>query len=99
MERLLEWQRDLAEKLGVAIQELQEVPLPSEEELDRLKDHLENKFEHTVMTSLSVDFKVTDFNMDRLAKLRQELHERYELTNNRVRLLFHCTGSVLDTLC
>lgn len=41
MERLLEWQGDLAEKLGVAIQELQEVPLPSEEELDQLKDHLE----------------------------------------------------------
>lgn len=41
MERLLEWQRDLAEKLGVTIQELQEIPLPSEEELDRLKDHLE----------------------------------------------------------
>lgn len=41
MERLLEWQRDLAEKLGVTIQELQEIPLPSEEELGRLKDHLE----------------------------------------------------------
>lgn len=41
MERLLEWQRDLADKLGVTIQELQEVPLPAEEELDKLKEHLE----------------------------------------------------------
>lgn len=41
MERLLEWQRDLVDKLGVTIHELQEIPLPSEEELDRLKDHLE----------------------------------------------------------
>lgn len=41
MERLLEWQRDLAEKLGVTIHELQEIPLPSEEELAKLKDHLE----------------------------------------------------------
>ncbi|CAH0400026.1 unnamed protein product [Chilo suppressalis] len=116
MERLLEWQRDLADKLGITIQELQEVPLPSEEELDRLKEHLEvlqaerdkraetflhtqveikdimdklqikpqNKFEHIVVTSLSVDFKVTDLNMDRLAKLQQDLQEKYEQTNNRV---------------
>lgn len=41
MERLLEWQRDLADKLGVTIQEFKEVPLPSEEDLDRLKEHLE----------------------------------------------------------
>lgn len=41
MERLLEWQRDLAEKLGVTIQELQDIPLPSEEDLDKLKAHLE----------------------------------------------------------
>lgn len=41
MERLLEWQRDLADKLGVTIQELQDVPLPAEEELDKLKEHLE----------------------------------------------------------
>lgn len=41
MERLLEWQRDLADKLGVTIQELQEVPLPAEEDLDKLKEHLE----------------------------------------------------------
>lgn len=40
MDRLFEWQRDLTEKLGVTIQELKEVPLPSEEELDRLKEHL-----------------------------------------------------------
>lgn len=40
MERLLEWQRDLAENLGVTITELREVPLPSEEELDQLKQHL-----------------------------------------------------------
>ncbi|KAJ2951782.1 hypothetical protein O0L34_g13947 [Tuta absoluta] len=116
MERLLEWQRDLADKLGVTIQELQEVPLPAEEELDRLKAHLEvlqterdkraeiflntqveikdimeklhikpsNKFELVVTSALSVDFKVTDLNMDRLAKLRQELQEKYEHTNNRV---------------
>ncbi|XP_030023185.1 protein regulator of cytokinesis 1 [Manduca sexta] len=116
MDRLLEWQNDLAEKLGVTIQELQDVPLPSEDELDRLKNHLEvlqaerdkrtevflniqveikdimeklqikpqNKFEHTVMTSLSVDFKVTDLNMDLLAKLQQDLHNKYEQTNNRV---------------
>lgn len=41
MDRLLEWQRDLTEKLGVTIHELQEMPLPSEAELDKLKDHLE----------------------------------------------------------
>lgn len=41
MDRLLEWQRDLTEKLGVTIHELQEMPLPSEDELDKLKDHLE----------------------------------------------------------
>lgn len=40
MERLLEWQRDLAEKLGVTIQELHEVPLPTDEELEKLKNHL-----------------------------------------------------------
>ncbi|KAI5646328.1 microtubule associated protein (MAP65/ASE1 family) domain-containing protein [Phthorimaea operculella] len=117
MERLLEWQRDLADKLGVTIQELQETPLPAEEELDRLKAHLEvlqaerdkraeiflntqveikdimeklqikpsNKFELVVTSALSVDFKVTDLNMDRLAKLRQELQEKYEHTNNRVK--------------
>ncbi|KAH9644459.1 hypothetical protein HF086_009843 [Spodoptera exigua] len=116
MERLLEWQRDLADKLGVTIQELQEIPLPAEEELDKLKEHLEmlqaerdkraeiflniqveikdimdklrikpqNKFEHIVTSSLSVDFKVTDLNMDRLAKLQQDLQEKYEQTNNRV---------------
>ncbi|KAJ8720151.1 hypothetical protein PYW07_012194 [Mythimna separata] len=116
MERLLEWQRDLADKLGVQIHELQEVPLPSEEELDKLREHLEmlqaerdkraevflniqveikdimdklrikpqNKFEHIVTSSLSVDFKVTDLNMDRLSKLQQDLHEKYEQTNNRV---------------
>lgn len=41
MDRLFEWQRDLTEKLGVTIHELQEMPLPSEDELDKLKDHLE----------------------------------------------------------
>lgn len=41
MDRLLEWQRDLTEKLGVTIHELQEMPLPSEDELNKLKDHLE----------------------------------------------------------
>ncbi|KAG7302185.1 hypothetical protein JYU34_013657 [Plutella xylostella] len=116
MDRLFEWQRDLTEKLGVTIQELKEVPLPSEEELDRLKEHLvilqaerdkraeiflntqmeikeimdklqmkpSNKFEQVVLSSLSVDFKVTDLNMDRLGKLRQDLQEKYEQTNNRV---------------
>ncbi|XP_049874846.1 protein regulator of cytokinesis 1-like [Pectinophora gossypiella] len=116
MERLLEWQRDLTDKLGVTIQDLQEIPLPPEEELDKLKNHLDvlqaerdkraeiflntqvevkdimeklqikpqNKFEHMVVTSLSVDFKVTDLNMERLAKLQQDLQEKYEQTNNRV---------------
>lgn len=41
MDRLLEWQRDLTEKLGVTIHELQEMPLPSEDDLDKLKNHLE----------------------------------------------------------
>lgn len=41
MERLMEWQQDLADKLGVTIQELKEMPLPSEEELGRMKSHLE----------------------------------------------------------
>lgn len=41
MERLLEWQKDIGEKLGTTIYELQDVPLPSEEELDKLKNHLE----------------------------------------------------------
>ncbi|XP_047534246.1 protein regulator of cytokinesis 1-like [Vanessa atalanta] len=116
MKRLVEWQRDLTEKLGVTTHELQEIPLPSEDELDKLKDHLEvlqaerdkraelflntqaeikdimdklqikpqSKFEQTVVTSLSVDFKVTDYNMDRLAKLKQDLQEKYDQTNNRV---------------
>ncbi|XP_068628055.1 protein regulator of cytokinesis 1-like [Battus philenor] len=116
MERLQEWQRDLVEKLGVAIGELRDMPLPSEEELEKLKDQLEvlqaerdkraeiflttqveikdimeklqikpqNKFENLVITSLSVDFKVTDHNMDRLAKLLQDLQEKYQQTNNRV---------------
>lgn len=39
-ERLLEWQRDLVDKLGVTIQELRETPLPSEEDLDKFKNHL-----------------------------------------------------------
>lgn len=43
-----------------------------------------NKFEQVVLSSLSVDFKVTDLNMDRLGKLRQDLQEKYEQTNNRV---------------
>ncbi|CAH1636958.1 unnamed protein product [Spodoptera littoralis] len=106
MERLLEWQRDLADKLGVTIQELQEVPLPAEEELDKLKEHLEmlqaerdkraetflniqveikdimdklrikpqNKFEHIVTSSLSVDFKVLELR-ERLTKLWECLDE------------------------
>lgn len=41
------------------------------------------------ITSLSVDFKVTDLNMDRLAKLRQDLQERFEQTNNRVQYRDH----------
>nr|XP_026494639.1 protein regulator of cytokinesis 1-like [Vanessa tameamea] len=116
MKRLVEWQRDLTEKLGVTTHELQEIPLPAEDELDKLKDHLEvlqaerdkraelflntqaeikdimdklqikpqSKFEQSVVTSLSVDFKVTDYNMDRLAKLKQDLQEKYDQTNNRV---------------
>lgn len=53
---------------------------------DKLQIKPQNKFEHIVVTSLSVDFKVTDLNMDRLAKLHQELQERFEQTNNRVSL-------------
>ncbi|XP_059061981.1 protein regulator of cytokinesis 1-like [Achroia grisella] len=130
MERLLEWQRDLAEKLGVTIQELKDVPLPSEEELDKLGAHLEvlqserdkrveiflttqveikdimdklqikpqNKFEHVVVSSLSVDFKVTDLNMDRLAKLHQDLQEKYEQTNNRVLELRERLSKLWDCL-
>ncbi|CAB3255572.1 unnamed protein product [Arctia plantaginis] len=130
MERLLEWQRDLADKLGVTIQELQEVPLPSEEDLDRLKAHLEmlqaerdkraeiflniqveikdimdklrikpqNKFEHIVTSSLSVDFKVTDLNMDRLSKLQQDLQEKYDQTNNRVLELRERLAKLWDCL-
>ncbi|XP_052750360.1 protein regulator of cytokinesis 1-like [Galleria mellonella] len=130
MERLLEWQRDLADKLGVTIQELKEVPLPSEEELDKLGVHLEvlqaerdkrveiflntqveikdimdklqikpqNKFEHVVVSSLSVDFKVTDLNMDRLAKLHQDLQEKYEQTNNRVLELRERLSKLWDCL-
>ncbi|XP_063538851.1 protein regulator of cytokinesis 1-like isoform X2 [Cydia strobilella] len=114
--RLLEWQHDLTEKLGVTFHELQDIPLPPQDELDKLRNHLEvlqserdkrseiflhtqieikdimeklhirpqGKFEHGVVTSLSVDFKVTDLNMDRLAKLRQDLQEKYDQTNNRV---------------
>ncbi|XP_034832792.1 protein regulator of cytokinesis 1-like [Maniola hyperantus] len=116
MDRLLEWQRDLVDKLGVTMHELQEEPLPAEEELDKLMSHLEvlqaerdkrvelflntqveikdimaklqikpqNKFEQMAVSSMSVDFKVTDQNMDRLAMLRQDLEEKYEQTNNRV---------------
>ncbi|XP_063385266.1 protein regulator of cytokinesis 1-like [Cydia fagiglandana] len=114
--RLLEWQHDLTEKLGVTFHELQDIPLPPQDELDKLRNHLEvlqserdkrseiflhtqieikdimdklqirpqSKFEHVVVSSLSVDFKVTDLNMDRLAKLRQDLQEKYDQTNNRV---------------
>ncbi|CAG4961871.1 unnamed protein product [Colias eurytheme] len=130
MERLLEWQNDLADKLGVTIQELQEIPLPSEDELNKLKVHLEmlqaerdkraeiflntqfeikdimdklqikpqNKFEHAVVTSLSVDFRVTDMNMDRLAKLQQDLQEKYEQTNNRVLELRERLAKLWDCL-
>ncbi|XP_048006408.1 protein regulator of cytokinesis 1-like [Leguminivora glycinivorella] len=114
--RLLEWQHDLTEKLGVTFHELQDIPLPPQDELDKLRNHLEvlqserdkraeiflhtqieikdimeklqirpqSKFEHVVVSSPSVDFKVTDLNMDRLAKLRQDLQEKYDQTNNRV---------------
>lgn len=40
IERLLEWQHDLADKLGVTIQELQDIPLPTEGDLEKLKNHL-----------------------------------------------------------
>lgn len=52
--------------------------------MDKLQIKPQNKFEVSVVTSLSVDFKVTDLNMDRLAKLKQDLQEKYEQTNNRV---------------
>lgn len=55
--------------------------------LDKLQIKPQNKFEHLVVTSLSVDFKVTDLNMDRLAKLQQDLQEKYQQTNNRVSVL------------
>ncbi|XP_039756961.1 protein regulator of cytokinesis 1-like [Pararge aegeria] len=116
MDRLLEWQRDLVDKLGVTMHELQEEPLPAEEELNKLKNHLEvlqterdkraelflntqveikdimaklqikpqNKFEQMAISSLSVDFKVTDQNMDRLAMLKQDLQEKFDQINNRV---------------
>lgn len=130
MERLLEWQHDLADKLGVTIQEFQDVPLPSEDELNKLKEHLnmlqaerdkrtekflkiqaelkdimrkleikpQNKFEHIVTSSLSVDFKVTDLNMDRLSKLQQDLQEQYEQTNNRVLELRERLAKLWDCL-
>lgn len=63
---------------------------------DKLQVKPQNQFEHIVVTNLSVDFKVTDLNMDRLAKLRQELYEKYEQTNNRVCLFVpYLTGSFL----
>ncbi|KPI92615.1 PREDICTED: protein regulator of cytokinesis 1-like [Papilio xuthus] len=130
MERLLEWQKDIGEKLGTTIYELQDVPLPSEEELDKLKNHLEvlqaerdkrveiflntqveikdimeklhikpqNKFEQLVVSSLSVDFKVTDLNMDRLAKLQQDLQDKYQQTNNRVLELRERLAKLWDCL-
>ncbi|XP_045452019.1 protein regulator of cytokinesis 1-like [Melitaea cinxia] len=52
--------------------------------MDKLQIKPQNKFEQSVVTSLSVDFKVTDLNMDRLAKLKQDLQEKYDQTNNRV---------------
>lgn len=52
--------------------------------LDKLRIKPQNKFEHIVTSSLSVDFKVTDLNMDRLSKLQQDLNEKFEQTNNRV---------------
>lgn len=52
----------------------------------------QNKFENIVVSSLSVDFKVTDLNMDRLAKLRQDLQEKYEQTNNRVCIFILCSS-------
>ncbi|CAH2041512.1 unnamed protein product, partial [Iphiclides podalirius] len=52
--------------------------------MEKLQIKPQNKFEHLVVTSLSVDFKVTDLNMDRLAKLQQDLQEKYQQTNNRV---------------
>ncbi|KAL4711111.1 hypothetical protein ACJJTC_009482 [Scirpophaga incertulas] len=116
MKHLQEWQEGLAEQLGVTIHNLQYIPLPSEEELDKLTNHLEvlqaernkraeiflntqlevkdimeklrikpqNKFEQLVVTSQSIDFKLTDQNMDLLATLEQDLQEKYECTNNRV---------------
>ena len=55
---------------------------------DKLRIKPQNKFEHIVTSSLSVDFKVTDLNMDRLSKLQQDLQEKFEQTNNRVCILF-----------
>ncbi|XP_061729051.1 protein regulator of cytokinesis 1-like, partial [Cydia pomonella] len=40
MNRLLEWQHDLTEKLGVTFNELQDNRLPPQDELDKLRNHL-----------------------------------------------------------
>ncbi|KAL0828899.1 hypothetical protein ABMA28_003802 [Loxostege sticticalis] len=66
--------------------------------MDKLQIKPQNKFEHIVVTSLSVDFKVTDLNMDRLAKLHQELQERFEQTNNRVLELRERLSKLWDCL-
>ncbi|XP_013196706.1 protein regulator of cytokinesis 1 [Amyelois transitella] len=131
MDRLLEWQQDLSQKLAVTINMLNEgPPLPSEEDLERLKDHLEDlqserdkraeiflttqvdikdimeklqvkpstSFEKAVVGSLSVDFIVSDRNMNELAKLRQKLQEQYEQTNNRVLELRERLSKLWDCL-
>ncbi|XP_028160388.1 uncharacterized protein LOC114352848 [Ostrinia furnacalis] len=66
--------------------------------MDKLQIKPQNKFEHIAVTSLSVDFKVTDLNMDRLAKLQQELQERFEQTNNRVLELRERLSKLWDCL-
>ncbi|KAL4704117.1 hypothetical protein ACJJTC_001044 [Scirpophaga incertulas] len=116
MKHLQEWQEGLTEQLGVSIRELQDMPLPSGEELDKLTNHLEvlqvernkraeiflntqleikdimekmqikprNKYEQLMVTSQSIDLKLTDQDMDPVATFQQDLQEEYECTNNRV---------------
>ncbi|KAL4708669.1 hypothetical protein ACJJTC_008195 [Scirpophaga incertulas] len=116
IKHLQEWQEGLTEQLGVSIRELQNMPLPSKEELDQLTNHLEvlqaernkrveiflntqlevkdimeklqikprNDYELLVVTSQSIDMKLTDQDMDRLATFQQDLQEEYECAKNRV---------------
>lgn len=41
IERLMEWQKDLVDKLGVSMLEIKETPLPSEEDLQKITEQME----------------------------------------------------------